>query len=216
MKLYLSSCGIPTPDNLAKLLGKPLSETSMVLIPNAQDYYNQRAWTVKVNRAVAEMESLGFKVTVVDLRLYGDAQTLQRVLQNHDLIWVLGGNTFVLRYQMRRSGFEDIITDLLEGGIVYGGDSAGALAAGLSIAGIESADDPEFAEEVIENGLCLVPFVILPHVDNPEFADVVPKVKSLRQSKKDVIELTDSQAVIFDDHTHRVIELSPKAGQRTQ
>lgn len=211
MKLYLSSYRIPTPDDLATLLGKPLKQVSMVLIPNAQDYYSDRAWIVKVNRAVAEMESLGMNVSVADLRLYLDAQTLKQDLQEHDLIWVLGGNTFVLRHEMQRSGFEDVVADLLDNGIVYGGDSAGALVAGLSIAGIESADDPEFAEEVIENGLCLVPFVVLPHVDNPEFADVVPKVKELRQGRKDVIELKDSQAVIFDEDKHWVVEFKPES-----
>lgn len=206
MKLYLSSYRIPTPDDLAQLLGKPLDKVSVALIPNAKDYYIERARAFKVNDLVTYMQQLGLNVEVVDLRDYNDADVLKEKLTGHDLIWAMGGNTYMLRYQMRRSGFEGIIKNLLEGGVVYGGDSAGALVAGASIAGVESADEPEFAEEIIEDGLALVPFAILPHVDNPEFTDVLPIFRDMHQGKHQVIELKDSQAVIFDGEDHHVVE----------
>ncbi len=206
MKLYLSSIGIPTPKDLALLLGKPLDHASAVLIPNAKDYYSERAWNVKINGAVAYMKDLGFKVAVADLRLYNDVELLKQDLQGYDLIWGLGGNTFILRYEMRRSGFDKVIVDLLKQGVVYGGESAGALVAGLSIAGIEAADDPEFAVQVINEGLGFVPYVVLPHTDNPEFSDIVPTVRDLQEGKRDIIGLKDNQAVIFDDSKHEIVQ----------
>jgi len=206
MKLYVSSYRIPTPDDLAHLIGKPLEQVSAALIPNAKDYYIDRARRFKVGDLVRYMEELGLKVEIVDLRDYDSAETLKEKLANYELIWAMGGNTYMLRYEMCRSGFEKIIKELLDDGIVYGGDSAGALVAGASIAGVESADEPEFAEEVIEDGLGLVPFVILPHVDNPELTDVLPVFRNTHQGKNEVIELKDSQAVIFDGQSRRVVE----------
>lgn len=206
MKLYLSSYRIPMPDDLKTLLGKPLSEVSVALIPNAKDYYIERARSFKVGDLVEYMQQLGLKVEVVDLRDYDDAIALKEKLAGHDLIWAMGGNTYMLRYEMRRSGFEKVIGELLDKGAVYGGDSAGALVAGASIAGVESADEPEFAEELIEDGLGLVPFAILPHVDNPEFTDVLPIFRNVHEGKNDIIELKDSQAVIFDGEEHRIVE----------
>lgn len=211
MKLYLSSIRIPAPDDLSKLVGKPLEDISIALIANAKDYYTRRPRDFAVNDLVRYMKRLGLKVTLVDLREYSDGETLKKELVDHDLIWAMGGNTYMLRYEMRRSGFEDCIKDLLNAGVVYAGDSAGALVAGLSIAGIESADEPEFAEEIIEEGLNLVPFVILPHVDNPEFINVLPIVRGLRKRKDDLIELKDSQAVLFDGDTHWIVESLPVA-----
>lgn len=205
MKLYLSSIRIPVPDELLRLLGKPLTDVSVALIPNAKDYYSERARNFKVDDLVVYMGQLGFKVTVIDLRGYSDGTVLKQKLAAYDLVWAMGGNTFVLRYEMKRSGFDEAIRFLLEEGIVYGGDSAGALVAGLSLAGIESADEPEFAEELIKDGIGLVPFHILPHVDNPEFADVLPAFRALHEGKN-IIELKDSQAVIFEDNVHRVVE----------
>lgn len=206
MKLYLSSYRTPTPNDLAVLLEKPLIEVSVALIPNAKDYFVERARNFKVGELVEYMQQLGLKVEVVDLRDYDDPDVLKEKLAGHDLIWAMGGNTYMLRYQMRRSGFEEVIKNLLEGGVVYGGDSAGALVAGASIAGVESADEPEFAEEIIEDGLALVPFAILPHVDNPEFTDVLPIFRDMHQGKHEIIELKDSQAVIFDGDDHHIVK----------
>lgn len=206
MKLYLSSIRIPTPHDLAQLLGKPLNKSTVAFIPNAQDYYSERARDCKVKDCTDYFKSLGLNVAIVDLREYGDVTTLESKLVGHDLIWAMGGNTFCLRYEMKRSGFDGAIEDLLTEGIVFGGDSAGALVAGISIGGIESVDIPQFAEEVIEEGLNLVPFVVLPHVDNPEFAEVIPKVRKIYQDKHGLIELKDSQAVIFDKGKHWIVE----------
>lgn len=208
MKLYLSSFRIPTPNDLETLLGKPLSSTSVALIANAKDYYAERPRNLKVGDLVTYMRQLGLSVELVDLRDYDDADVLRQKLAAHDLIWAMGGNTFMLRHQMRRSGFQSIIRQLLEDGIVYGGDSAGALVAGISIAGVELADDPQFAEEVIEEGLNLVPFFVLPHVGNPEFTDAASTFRELHQDGNDIIELTDSQAAIFDGDSHRVVTAS--------
>lgn len=205
MKLYLSSYRIPTPADLSKLLEKPLTKTSVALIPNAKDYYSPRAWGFKVGDLVDYMEKLGLRVDIVDLRKYKDANTLKKKLSTYDLVWAMGGNTYILRYEMKRSGFDKVITELLESGVVYGGDSAGALVAGTSISGVELADEPEFAEELILDGLNLVPDLILPHVDNPEFADVLPVFRDTHKGKN-IVELKDSQAVIFHNSKMSIVE----------
>ncbi len=207
MKLYLSSIDIPTPDDLAELIGKPLADVSVALVPNAKDYYSDRARNFIIDKRVALFESLGMKVTVVDLREFDDSASLKQTLSRYDLIWAGGGNTFMLRYEMRRSGFESIIQELLKNGIVYGGDSAGALVAGASLGGInlEAADEPEFAEEVIEEGLKLAPYTIIPHVDNAEFNEVMVAVEA-RADQDKLIKLKDSQAVIFNDNDFEIID----------
>lgn len=205
MKLYLSSIGIPAPEELAALLGKSFSETTVALIPNAKDYYSKRAWEFTLNSRIEYMKSLGLNSEVVNLKDYTEGSILKNKLSKYDLIWASGGNTFMLRYEMKRSGFDQIIQDLLNQGIVYGGDSAGALVAGLSINGIESADEPGFAEEVINTGMGIVPFSILPHADNPEFSEVVPAFRELHRDEE-IIELNDSQAVVFENDTHRIID----------
>jgi dipeptidase E len=205
MKLYLSSIEVPTPDDLAELLGKPLQNTSVAIIPNAQDQYSERPRDYKNQLFEQAMTALGMQAQTVDLRNYSDAAELQEKLREFDLIWARGGNTFCLRYEMRRSGFDDVIRGLLEAGVVYGGDSAGALVAGTAINGIESADTPQFAQEAISEGLELVPYVVLPHAENPEFAEAADTVRGLYDAAK-IISLNDNQAVIFSGAGHKIVQ----------
>jgi dipeptidase E len=205
MKLYLSSYRIPTPNDLEELLGKPLNQTTVALIANAKDYYTERPRNFTVSEFAKYMEGLGLSVDEVDLREYNSGDSLIEKLKAYDLIYVSGGNTYMLRYEVRRSGFDNVIKELLDNGKVFAGFSAGALVAGISIAGVEMDDEPQFAEEVIKEGLNLVPFVILPHVDNPEYKDIRLTFRDLHKDK-DIIELKDSQAVVFNDTEHKVVE----------
>ncbi len=207
MKLYLSSYRIPTPSDLEKLLGKPLSQTSVALIANAKDYYAERPRSFAVRDFVNYMEDLGLNVDEIDLREFDSGDSVKEKLKAYDLIYASGGNTYMLRYEMRRSGFDKVIKELLDDGAVFGGFSAGALVAGLSIAGVEMDDEPEFAAEVIKEGLNLVPFVILPHADDPAYKDILLTFRDIHKDKK-IIELKDSQAVVFNDTKYVVVEAS--------
>lgn len=206
MKLYLSSYRIPRPDELFALVGKEARGIKLAIVPNAKDYYAKRAKDYKIRDVISCQRELGLaQQTVVDLLNYRDGDALYEALKGYDVIWVVGGNTFCLRQEMRLSGFDDIIAALLEKGVVYGGDSAGAVAAGTSLRGIESADIPEFAEEVIYDGLRLVPYVLLPHADNPEFQAANEAARRLHRPEE-TIELADNEAVLFDNGAQRRVK----------
>ena len=204
MKLYLSSYRIAETKSLEALLGKSLTETKVALIPNAKDYYSERAWNYKVQSYITYFQNIGTKVTLVDLRKYDDPEVLRNELGNYDLIWAMGGNTFCLRYEMKRSGFESCIRELLSDGVVYGGDSAGAIVAGSSLKGIEEADIPEFAPEIIYEGLSLTSFMIIPHVGNVAFEPSLNSARSLHVHDN-LKELTDVQAAVFNGSNHELV-----------
>ncbi len=205
MKLFLASYRIQAPKELATLVGKKPTATRVALIPNAQDYYATRARGIKIQEVQAYLEGFGYKTEVVDLRDFKQGAVLQERLLGYDMLWMAGGNTFCLRYEMRRSGFETIAKDLLEAGVVYGGESAGAVVAGTSLHGIENMDEPAFAEAVIWKGLNLVPKFVLPHSDNLEYADAIPAVLEQYQNNSDMVLLKDSEALVVDGEIRRVV-----------
>jgi dipeptidase E len=206
MKLYLSSYRIPDTKALEVLLGKPLHEATLALIPNAKDYYMPRARAVKTREMAEYLADAGFEVTEVDLLQYPDQpEHLAEVLRTFDIIWVRGGNTFCLREAMRSSKFDAIISDIVRDGVVYAGDSAGACVAGTDIHGIELGDDPEFAETVIWEGLNLTPHYFMPHADNESFADFTVQMTLDRGSDPATVKLNDDQAWIEQDGKGKVI-----------
>jgi dipeptidase E len=205
MKLYLTSYRIPVPDKLFELAGKTPPEIRTAVIPNAKDYYSERARAVKLREITEYLAGLSLKSDMVDLREHQDADVLKKLLSGYDLLWVSGGNTFCLRDEMQKSGFDKIINELLDQGLVYAGESAGACVAGKSLKGLESADNPEFTESIIWSGLGLVPNFILPHTDTPLFAADTQVARELHKDDPTLLELRDSQALIIDGHKREVV-----------
>ena len=206
MKVYLSSYRVPTPKDLEQLVGKSYADMRVVFVANAKDYYIDRIRDLKINETKAYFEALGVQhIDVVDLRMHREVKSLSKKLQGYDLIWVNGGNTFMLRYEMKRSGFDTVLPGLLKKGAVYGGESAGAVVAGSSLLGVELADSAEFAEEIIWSGLGLIEKSIIPHADNPNFEAMTQQIVAQR-SADEIVVLKDSEALVIDGSAVNVVK----------
>ena len=162
MRLYLSSFRVGShPQRLLQLLGEG---RRTALIPNAVDEAPEQARVENLARDRGELEALGLDVTMVDLR------TLKAVdeLASYDLIWVRGGNTFVLRRVFADSGADSILTELLrEDALVYGGYSAGACVLAPDLTDLQHVDDISVVPEPITTGLGLLDRPFVPHVASP-------------------------------------------------
>lgn len=203
-KLYLSSYNIPTPDDFFSLVGKPPLKIKLGVVVNAKDYYDEETRAQKITKLVSYLNDLDLRdLVVIDLREYPIRTHLKMQLSNLDAIWVAGGNTFYLRYAMRESGFDMIIPSLLESGLVYAGDSAGAVVVGPTLKGINKVDDPSGVAEVIMTGVNLVSYTVVPHMDSEYIGGEMSQISALYR-KGSKIELNDNQAVIFIDDVPRI------------
>jgi dipeptidase E len=148
MRLYLSSFRIGSrPDELLALLR---GGRRAALILNADDYKTPEDRAASLLRELEELRSIGLEPQEVDLRgFFGRPDALRGHLVTVDLLYVRGGNVFVLRRALHQSGADRIIGDLLaRDDVVYGGYSAGACVLGPTLRGIESAeDDPHLVPE---------------------------------------------------------------------
>lgn len=208
MKLFLSSMAISKEqgDAFARLVGKKPKDIRLALIENAADVYDDDSidWVIENREAI---KARGYKVELVDLREYKGRQLdLRSKLASKDVVWLGGGNTFYLRWILKDIGADKIITELVQNGLVYGGGSAGAIVAGPTLKFFENADDPKESPEVINEGLNLSEKVVVPHIGNEKFGDVVKKIsKSLQQIGYKTIEITDDQALVVNGKSFKVI-----------
>ncbi|WP_267550885.1 Type 1 glutamine amidotransferase-like domain-containing protein [Rhizobium rhizogenes] len=169
--MYLSSYRLG--DHVDRLFDLMRGKRRVGIIANALDFIADDArqrYEEAVYSPLRELSDLGAEPEYLDLRQYfGNPSALEQALKDIDLVWVLGGNAFLLRRAMRQSGFDDLISRLLrEDSIVYGGFSAGAVVATRTLKGIDIMDDPhELAEgyepSVLWEGLGLIEFSIVPH-----------------------------------------------------
>lgn len=209
MKLFLYSFAFTLSDTqtkaLADLTGKVPNEISMALIDNAADAIPDSAGWVQQTHEI--LETKGFKTEVINLKDWQDnREGLKTKLGSKDVIWVNAGNTYYLRWTMKQTGADEIIRELVTHGTVYAGWSAGGMVAGPTLRHIEHMEDASAAPEVITDGLGLTDVVIIPHMDNPDFTEAAQKTnEALIAAGYTTQPLTDSQALVIDEDTRRIV-----------
>ena len=173
MRMYLSSFRMGDhPERLVALLDPP---GPAAMIANAIDQAEAGERLEGVQRELDALGELGIEAEDLDLRDYfGAAERLAADLARYRLVWVRGGNTFMLRHALAESGADVILTDLVaRDALVYGGYSAGCCVLAPSLRGLELVDEPEAVTETygvppIWDGLGLIEYAFVPHVDSPE------------------------------------------------
>ncbi|MEP7239944.1 MAG: Type 1 glutamine amidotransferase-like domain-containing protein [Devosia sp.] len=205
MRLYLSSERLG--ERAGALLGM-LAGPRVAVIANGFDGASPEAreiYRTEIYDPIEEFGSLGLKAETLDLRAhFGDPESLRRRLTPYHLIWVMGGNSFVLRRAMHQSGFDRMIGDLLAAdSIAYGGYAAGAVVAGPTLRGMELMDDPwelpaGYDEPLIWHGLSLTPFTIVPHYRSrhPDAAAAEKVVSYMEARKARYRALSDGEVIV--------------------
>ncbi|GGL25146.1 hypothetical protein GCM10011588_45010 [Nocardia jinanensis] len=157
-------------DVFAAMTGAP---GPIAVIANACDSW-PRARDAALTSELVPLRELGFRPEEVDLREYdGRPAELGDRLARFPVVWVRGGNTFVLRAQFARSGADRILPELLEAdALVYAGYSAGACVLSPDLHGLETSDDPGEVQpacgiDPVWAGLGVIDRPIVPHLDSP-------------------------------------------------
>jgi dipeptidase E len=94
---------------------------------------------------MTDLEPFSFNINHLDLKKYfGKSEELKQELEKNDIIYIRGGNTFVLRQAMKLSGFDNILKELIASNsdMIYSGYSAGICILAPSLKGLEIIDDP--------------------------------------------------------------------------
>ena len=211
MRLYLSSFGLGNrPERLVALV-PPRARVKVVV--NALDNFPQ-ARDEWLGRERQDLERLGFLPEELDLRdCFGSPSRLERALDGIGLIWITGGNAFLLRRAMRQSGFDGLIHALLSSDrLVYAGFSAAACCAGLTLRGLECVDDPtavtdRYDRETIWDGLGLIGKAIAVHFQSlsPEGSAIKQTVADWKSRNVPHLTLRDGEAlVVSGEHVEAV------------
>lgn len=193
MRIYLSSYRLGRgADALRHDGGRAL------VVMNALDEYEQRllSW----DREVDDLALLGYRSEELDLREHwgADAGTLQRRLAAADLIWVVGGNAFVLARAATAAGLGTALAQTPH--LTYAGYSAGACLTSVDLCGIEWMDDestlpPGYRADMAARTLNLTGTRVLPHAGTE---DAGAAADHLRGGRLEFFELADGDDRLID------------------
>ncbi len=206
MKLLLSSAGLSNQtvvSALEKLLGKSAKGIKLAFIPTAANVEaGDKSWMIDdLNNFI----KAGFEVDIVDISAVSKDIWLPR-LQTAEVLILGGGNTFHLMYWVKKSGLQDELPELLKTK-VYAGISAGSCIAGPTILNSVQNLFGESYEIEIRDGLGLVNFQIIPHLNSPYFEKI--REENLEEASKKISEpvyvIDDQSAVAVEDEKVEVV-----------
>ena len=216
LALFLSSQGLGNNPELIR--PADANSNKALIVVNALDAYaHSRASALQYE--LHTLRALGYVCQELDLRDYfhpekdhqskndsEDAQ-LTALLTRANLIWVIGGNTFVLAKAMTQARFKAALLQANENRIahrlpalMYAGYSAGAVVAGIDLQGIQLMDDPSvnpagYDPTTKALSLSLIDDRIIPHYqsDNSESENAYLAVDYLEQRKLKYKTLSDGE-----------------------
>jgi dipeptidase E len=208
MKLLLTSGGI-TNKSIAKalfdLVGKKPEDTSLVFIPTASNVeMGDKDWFIN---DLINIHKQNFKsVNITDISAVPE-NIWRPQLEAADVLFFEGGNTYHLMRWINKSGLIDILPTLLKSK-VYVGLSAGSMVTGpdlaLRLSQIIYGDD---LEEKVMDGLNLVNFYFLPHLNSPYFPKRMKEtiIKAAKEFSRKIYALDDQSALKVVDGKVEII-----------
>jgi dipeptidase E len=202
-KLFLASVFSLVGDSITEIIPRPTG-LRVAFISTAAEVYEDTPW-LEADRH--KLLDLGF--VVADYDIMGKSESvIYAELEQFDVVFVSGGNTFYLLYHAKQSGFANAIQRLIEEGKPYIGSSAGSIFVGPTIEPIGTLDDPTVVPELASSlSIGMVDFVPLPHYGKAKYADRHEAIQATYVDTYNLVPLTDNQAILVEGDKRRVIEV---------
>ena len=197
-KLLLTSDGFVNPkigQEFLALVGKKPIDIKVLFVTTASRVEKEKFY---VKGSEKELIELGLaKENILWVENLDNTE-----VEKYDVVYVCGGNTFYLMYEIRRTGFDKQIINFINSGKVYVGVSAGSVIMGPMILHVKNLDKNDIGLKDM-NGFNVTDKIILPHYKNEE----EEKVKEFeRENHCEVLRLPDGQASEVLREDARIIE----------
>ncbi len=199
MLMLLTSAGTEIKEEILKILPDKPNNLNLAHIITASKIEKSINYLIKERKDLKEM---GFRVEEIDLEGKNEDQ-LRNLLKDKDIIYVQGGNTFFLLKQVRLSGFDKVVKDLINKGKIYIGVSAGSY---IACPTIEQStwkhQDRNRVGLTDLTALNLIPFLISAHFKE-EYRPIIENAAKI--TKYPIVALYDTQAIVVKDNKWKLV-----------
>lgn len=203
MKLLLTSAGweknLSIGKEFLKLVNKKPSNIKVLLVMTPIKYPKRNIYVKRLFGNLNEINVSNNNITFFKL----DKKINKSILNDIDVIFVMGGNTFDYLDRIKKTGFDKVIKNFVRKDGVYVGLSAGSY---VTCPTIEAATwkhaDNNFLGLKNLKGLNLVPFLITAHFEK-KYNSIIEEASI--KTKYPIIALTDEQAVVVRGDIVKVI-----------
>lgn len=201
-RLFLSSSFKDVAKVFAAFANEDLKGKTVTFIPTAS-IPEKVVFYVEAGKKA--LEKLGLTVDELEIST-ATPKDIANTLQKNDYIYISGGNTFFLLQELKRTGADKIITEQVNCGKLYIGESAGSIAASPTAEYAKGLDDVKKAPDLTSfDALHLSEFYPLPHHTNFPFKKAVEKIMAEYGAELNLCPISNSQAILVEG-THSRVE----------
>lgn len=201
MKLFLASSLQHTGTKIAQaLISDGLTGRVMFMTTASEVEKGDLSWLAADRQPLVDAGLEVFDYSVTNKT----REEIEKAFNKVGAVCVAGGNTYYLLDQVRKSGFDTIVKQLVADGMPYIGSSAGALLAGPTIE--TSLDDPNITPKMTDyTGLQLCSHSIRPHWGSDHFANAYKgEFTRLYELNYSMVLLTDEEYVVVKDNSYTI------------
>lgn len=205
-KLLLASNGKFLIDKGYNLIGIPKEKIKIAYIITASKGVKNLSY---LDTHREDMRAAGLDFEEIDIE-NKTLEELRKFMSDKNVIHMEGGNAFYLLRVIRKTGFDEVVKELVSNGVVYAGTSAGAYIACPTIE--TSTWGPNKKEDyglTDLTGLGFVPFLIKAHYKD-ELANLFKE--KIRNASCPVRLLRDGQGILVEDDSHTFVGEGKEVG----
>lgn len=204
-ELFLTSESDYVMDDLIKNLPKNPRELNLAFINTAAEAEEGDHWWVRDEKN--KLLEVGFDVdefSITDMH----SQDIEKKLNNKQVIYFCGGNTFYLLDQVIKTGCDGILKEKINNGVIYIGSSAGSMIVGTRIDLVSTIDDKLKAPDLKSTGLEIVDYSILPHWGSNIFHDeYLSGIESMYTEGVKILPITNQQYLWIKENSVKIIQV---------
>lgn len=204
-ELFLTSASDYVMDDLIKHLPQDCKDLNLAFINTAAEVEEGDHWWVRDEKN--KLLEVGFNLE--EFSITGmTREEIEKRLNNIQVIYFCGGNTFYLLDQVIKTGCDEIIKEKINAGVIYIGSSAGSMIVGTRIDLVSTIDDKSKAPDLKSTGLEIVDLSILPHWGSDIFHDeYLNGAESMYTEGVKILPLTNQQYVWIKDDSIKIIQV---------
>ncbi|WP_338092276.1 Type 1 glutamine amidotransferase-like domain-containing protein [Streptococcus massiliensis] len=172
-------------------------EKEVLFVPTAANLADEKNY---VDEAEAVFQQMGYSVEILDIAKTNQYLAEEKIRQVQ-LLYVSSGNTFYLLQELNKKNLCPLIRDRIKAGMVYIGESAGAIIAGENIDYNQLlTSDNCMASSKNGYALEVISYYILSQYEESSFSEHEQKILEHYGKALNALPLTNDQAAIFIDN----------------
>ena len=129
-----------------------------------------------------------------------------KILEATDLLYISGGNSFFLLQEIEKKDLKEVISEKISRGMIYVGESAGAIISAQDIGYSALMDDQSNAQHLKSTAeLGLISKYIVPHFGEIPFVESAQAIVD-KYTDLDLLLMDNHTAVLYQDDEINILE----------